>query len=79
MEDLSMITHEQELQIKNKMLEEKNNQIVKLEMEIYRLRSALEIIVGLESGSRGAYSKFVEAQERARLALGERGKEKTDV
>ncbi len=39
MEDFSMITHEQELQIKNKMIEEKNDQIVKLEIEVERLCS----------------------------------------
>lgn len=65
-----MITHEQELQIKTQMIEEKNRQIVKLEMEIYRLRIALETIASLEPGSRGAYSKFAQAQNRARHALG---------
>jgi len=34
-----------------------------------RLRNALRFIRDLEPGSRGAYGKFKEAQNRARLAL----------
>jgi hypothetical protein len=44
MEGFSMITHEQEIEIKNKMINEKNDRIIKLEMEIARLQSELEYI-----------------------------------
>lgn len=37
--------------------------------KIRQLQSALEFIAGLAPGSRGAYGKFKEAQERAREAL----------
>jgi hypothetical protein len=45
-------------------------EIERLKAENTRLRAALEFIAKLESGSRGAYSKFAEAQNRARHALG---------
>jgi len=43
--------------------------------ELTRLREALQFIRDLEPGSRGAYGKFKEAQDRARLALAGRDPE----
>jgi hypothetical protein len=51
--------------------EEANKQIERLKTENERMRAALWFIANLESGSRGAYSKFAEAQSRARHAIGQ--------
>jgi hypothetical protein len=42
-----------------------------LERKIAGYRAALKGIADIEPGSRGAYSKFVDAQNRAKAALGE--------
>ncbi len=66
-----MITHEQELQIKNKMIEDKNGQIVKLEMEVERLRSELRYIANEKRENYRRPDDFgFWAQNRARHALG---------
>lgn len=66
-----MITHEQEIEIKNKMIQEKNNQIVKLEMEVERLRSELNYIANAKKISFKDEKEFrLWAQNRARHALG---------
>jgi hypothetical protein len=80
LEDFSMITHEQELQIKNQMIEEKNNQIVKLEMEVMRLRSELGYIANAKRISFKDAKEFrLWAQSRARHALEQKEKEKPSV
>lgn len=68
-----MITHEQEIEIKNKMIEEKNNKIVKLEMEVDRLRSELEFIANARRKDFGFDDEQFRlwAQNRARHALGQ--------
>lgn len=47
---------------------------IKRGAKIARMRTALEFITELPPGSKGAYAKFSEAQERAREALGLRVK-----
>jgi hypothetical protein len=78
LEGFSMITHEQEMEIKNKMIEVKNRQIVKLEMEIIKLRSELENIALAKKRSFENDREFrVWAQNRARHALGQKPGELT--
>ena len=74
-----MITHEQEIEIKNKMIEEKNNQIVKLEMEVERLRSELRCIANakIQDFKLGDPEFRLWAKSRARKALGEKPGELT--
>lgn len=68
-----MITCEQEIEIKNKMIEEKNDKMVKLEMEIERLRSELNYIASATRNSFRDDREFrIWAQNRARLALGQK-------
>lgn len=72
-EDFSMITHEQEIEIKNKMIEAKNYQLVKLEMEIERLRSELRLIANGKNYTHTDDKEFrAWAQNRARHAIGEK-------
>lgn len=47
---------------------------IKRGAKIARMRTALEFITELPPGSKGAYAKFSDAQERAREALGLRVK-----
>jgi hypothetical protein len=63
-----MITHEQELQIKDKMIEAKNDQIVKLEIEVERLRSELGYIANAKFGNTECEFRAW-AKNRARHAL----------
>ena len=78
LEDFSMITREQELQIKNKMIEAKNNQIVKLEMEVLKLRSELENIANAKFRNFTDAEEFrAWAQNRARHTLGQKPGELT--
>lgn len=66
-----MITHQQEIEIKNKMIEAKNDEIVKLEMEVERLRHALNQIASVSEDNFYTPKAFQAwAQNRARLALG---------
>ena len=63
---------EQTIQIKDKMIEEKNNLMVKLEMEVERLRSELRYIANAQRHSFTDAEEFrTWAQNRARHALGE--------
>lgn len=67
-----MISHEQELQIKDKLIEEKNNKLVKLEMEVERLRSELSLIANGENYRHTNDKEFrTWAQNRARKAIGQ--------
>jgi hypothetical protein len=61
---------EQAIKIKNDMINEKNDQIVKLEMEVMRLRSELENIANVSIAEIRAIDFRQWAQNRARHALG---------
>lgn len=64
-----MITHEQEIEIKNKLIEAKNDQIVKLEMEVERLRQELRHIAkSSDNVDPETFKRW--ARIRARDALG---------
>lgn len=68
-----MITCKQTIEIKNKMINEKNILIVELEMEIERLRSELGNIANATRNSFRDDREFrIWAQNRARRALGQK-------
>lgn len=70
---------QQTIEIKNKMIEKKNDQIVKLEMEVERLRSELGYIVNAKRKDFGFDDEQFRlwAQNRARHALGQKPGELT--